>query len=915
MKSKRSLLLLFVLLLVGGQSPPRTAHAAVITVTTFLDDLTQNGNCSLREAIIAANSDAMVDACPAGNGADTIELPDGTYTLTRAGINEEAAQLGDLDITAPLTISGAGRATTVIDANGVDRAFHLHASAGVVEMSQLTVRGGSAIVIGALYVFGSELQLSNARLRDNEGNGALYVTHSGSATVSDSRIFDNSSSGVFVGLNSTVELRHSLVSGNSATNGGGVSNSGLLRVVNSTISGNEADNSGGGIYSADDLARAFLSFATVTDNRADADGDQLGSGGGVYVNRGTVTLGDSILAGNHDDSIGGQQHPDCSGPLSSLGYNLFQSLAGCTVSGATTNLTTNDPRLAALASNGGATLTHALLGNSPAVDAANPAGCEDAEGNAIDTDQRGFVRPVDAGGSGAARCDIGAYEYRSAGPFPETITVNTVDDTSDAVPGNARCDVAPAVAGEQCTLRAALEEVNGLGTGDQPVRIAFDIPGPGPHLFTPGPLLPEINVPIFLDGASQPGAFCPTATSPAQLMIVIDGLMSGGSGLYLNGLAGAEGSIIHGVAIGNFPTGIFIDGDKIRVTCSRIGPGPDGMAPMDSGIGIDVRGDGNVIGGAQSHENRNVISANSIAGIQVMGSHNVIQNNWIGATADGMQALGNYYGIMTHGHNNRIGGSAPLAGNVIAASSYEAILIWDSTHTLIQGNLIGVAPDGQSPLPNGGHGILIDGYDTSHLIGGDKPAEGNLIAHNEQHGIILSVNGNDSPRQISIRGNAIFNNGDLGILLQGDSNGGLGAPRLSAVPNAPAVTVAVDGPPSSALEIDVFRNIMCDPSGFGEGQFYLGTWTFTADASGNAGGAIDLAGLVDPGDIITATVTDSLGNTSQFSPCAELAFEPAPTPTPTATTDPALTPTPTPTVTGTPPAPGNERTYLPFFNH
>ena len=75
------------------------ARAATITVTVTSDDNIVNGNCTLREAIRAANTDTSVDACPAGNGADTIVLPAGNYVLALGGMGENFAAAGDLDIT------------------------------------------------------------------------------------------------------------------------------------------------------------------------------------------------------------------------------------------------------------------------------------------------------------------------------------------------------------------------------------------------------------------------------------------------------------------------------------------------------------------------------------------------------------------------------------------------------------------------------------------------------------------------------------------------------------------------------------------------------------------------------------------------------------------------------------------------
>ena len=77
-----------------------------------------NADCSLREAIIAAN---------AAPGADVITLPAGTYTLSRSGVDNTAVN-GDLDVTGPLTINGAAQATTIIEAGSssstaIDRLF------------------------------------------------------------------------------------------------------------------------------------------------------------------------------------------------------------------------------------------------------------------------------------------------------------------------------------------------------------------------------------------------------------------------------------------------------------------------------------------------------------------------------------------------------------------------------------------------------------------------------------------------------------------------------------------------------------------------------------------------------------------------------------------------------------------------
>ena len=96
-----------------------------ITVTTDVDEYgVNNGLCSLREAIVASNTDAAFGGCPAGSGRDTIYLPTGGYTLTIPG-PDDAAAFGDLDIRDDVFIHGDGVKATYIDGNDLDRIFHI----------------------------------------------------------------------------------------------------------------------------------------------------------------------------------------------------------------------------------------------------------------------------------------------------------------------------------------------------------------------------------------------------------------------------------------------------------------------------------------------------------------------------------------------------------------------------------------------------------------------------------------------------------------------------------------------------------------------------------------------------------------------------------------------------------------------
>ena len=100
----------------------RPSAGTTITVNTTADDIATDGNCSLREALQAANTDTAVDACPAGNGDDTIVLSGATYTLIH----------GALEVSSAVTIRG-DFLRTIIDGNaqccGTDRALHVNTGA------------------------------------------------------------------------------------------------------------------------------------------------------------------------------------------------------------------------------------------------------------------------------------------------------------------------------------------------------------------------------------------------------------------------------------------------------------------------------------------------------------------------------------------------------------------------------------------------------------------------------------------------------------------------------------------------------------------------------------------------------------------------------------------------------------------
>ncbi len=390
--SRAMVALLALVALVMFTADGQIAQAATITVNTTFDELNADGDCSLREAIQAANTDAAVDNCTAGSGADTITVPAGTYTLSIAGVGEDLNATGDLDITDDLTITGAGAATTTIDAQGLDPGDRVLdvLTGGSLTLNGVTIANGSTIGSGG-GIQNEETLVLNASVIDGnmaDHGGGISQFQATQLVIIDSTISNNV----------------------AAAQGGGIKDqSSPVTIINSTISGNSATNLGGGISQAGTgpITTLTLNNVTVTDNTSVS-----GQGGGVsrVVLGGSTSIMNSIVAGN-TAPVG----PDCTGvPFLSQGYNLIGDTTGCTFTSTTGDLLNVDPLLGTLQDNGGPTLTHLIPVTSPAADAGNPQP-PGSGGNSCDTnDQRGEARPTDSDSDGFARCDIGAFEATGA---------------------------------------------------------------------------------------------------------------------------------------------------------------------------------------------------------------------------------------------------------------------------------------------------------------------------------------------------------------------------------------------------------------------------------------------------------------------------------------------------------------------
>ena len=492
--------------------PALTARAATISVNTTTDEYNSDGDCSLREAIVAANTDTAVDACPAGSGADTIVVPAGTYILSLVPSGTDDATSGDLNITADLTLSGSGPNVTTIDANGIDRVVEI-LNGSHVAISRVTLSGGNSGITtgGGILVYGAygsnTLTLTLVRVTANTSSAGIYVTNGSTLNIVNSRIENNFKGGIYLQSNVTASIRNSTISNNSgAISGGGISSSGTLTLVNSTLSGNSADTSGGGLVNT---GTAALYNVTIANNIAGAGGS-TGNGGGVYsgLSGSSLTIRNSIIANNVDITTS-ELNNDCDGTLTGEGYNLIEDTTGCTITGVTTgDVTGIDPMLGALLDNGGPAFTQALLAGSPAIDAGEPTGCRDQSNALLLTDQRSYLRN--------GTCDMGAYEYNSPGQATPTSTPTasntpTATRTTTSTPTRTRTPTPTATATGTATRTPTATHTNTptATVTRTPTTTQTNTPGPSPTHASTVTHTPTPTAPATLTSTSSHWLYLP----------------------------------------------------------------------------------------------------------------------------------------------------------------------------------------------------------------------------------------------------------------------------------------------------------------------------------------------------------------------------------------------------------------------
>ena len=356
-------------------------------------------------------------------------------------------------------------------------------------------------------------------------------------------------------------------------------------------------------------------------------------------------------------------------------------------------------------------------------------------------------------------------------------------------------------------------------------------------------------------------------------------IFSSSVGNVIGGITGCSRNIISGNGAFTFADHYGVElysAVGTRVLGNYIGLDVTGTQSLGNGSsGVRLRGASFNYIGDGTPAGRNIISGNTAYGVELelTSPTNVIVGNYIGTDVTGALDRGNlFYGVFVGGASYNL-----ILGNVISGNDNHGLYVAGNTSpgNRILGNFIGVSASGGNALGNLGSGVVVD--QSSTQVGGTNVNEGNIIAFNEDDGVLIFSGDVNSP----VLGNSIYSNGDLGIDLNGNGvtlndagDGDSGANNLQnypvlleaiRYPGQTIVTATLNSLSNTSYRIEVFNNATNDLSGFGEGQTYLGFTNVTTDGSGNVAFAFTHPAALAVNDYLTATATDTNNNTSEFS--------------------------------------------------
>jgi CSLREA domain-containing protein len=489
-----------------------------------------------------------------------------------------------------------------------------------------------------------------------------------------------------------------------------------------------------------------------------------------------------------------------------------------------------------------------------------------------------------------------------------------VDSTADTT-----LTACTAAAGD-CTLRGALERANGNADADI-IQFALDTGDSGYQagsahwrIEVGNIALPPIQAPVLIDGYSQPGALANTQSpteggltgTPKIEIRAISASRGQQNGLEISGnFFDQPASTFRGLVINGFGAQILLHGSAAHaVEGCRLGTDVSGSSAAFAstpGRGVRVQGPGPYRIGGLLPGQRNLLSGLTTAIGFFTGSNGIrIEGNLIGSDASGLLGIGNRdNGIDSAAAltQARIGGSDPAARNLIVGSAFNAIRLAAGQSnpylgTRIEGNWIGIAADGRTPLPNGINPsspsqpqatMYFGGLDCRLAVGGTATGEANLIAFGAAAGIqVDQCRGLSSPlnHYLGNRGPAIdatSGGGAVGATANDAGDPDEGGNRLQNFPeltlplgflpggaNAATITVRVDTALANAtypIRVDLYRG----DCGGGSRALLASTVIEAIDAQ------LPRELPVNPADgsnllPLTALAVDAAGNSSEFAP-------------------------------------------------
>ena len=342
-----------------------------------------------------------------------------------------------------------------------------------------------------------------------------------------------------------------------------------------------------------------------------------------------------------------------------------------------------------------------------------------------------------------------------------------------------------------------------------------------------------------------------------------------GSGNLVGSSTAGAGNIIAGNVLGVFISGDsaqgnVIDGNQIGWSAGYAGD----VNAQSCGVSIDITYGSpqqNTVGGSASGAD-NIIGDTTV-GIIDNGTSDTIQGNWIGIMPDGKTAIP----VSNCGIFANLAQSPQINGNVVANSSYSGIWLQESPSARVFGNRISACSE---------HGLEVSGTSQGTVVTLNTIfGNGQVISGgHEGNGVYIAKDLGESGA-VTISENSIYNSAGLGI---GFSRYGI--PFLDSDGGQPVRMIFNNPPPvygtngqlqitgsvqasvgSGTYLIEFFGSASANRSGYGEGQTYLGSTTVTIGVLGTGSINVTLPSPNNPGQYLTATATGPDGSTTEFS--------------------------------------------------